>query len=256
MQWKSSILQKKLSHYRKLTRPNSFNSNRNGSGFKFNDLKLSIAAICHRVKLWSLGLWNWALLITNHLCWSDGQVQRAPQHCPGDHGLNFGMVSNFVLNHITIPAGKFEIQCKQVPTLPLYLSRVSADLDRPRRKQDCWCWQVCGRYCNPWRPYMKSNTPTESLPGGGGWCCGGGQGKAKGGWKAAGRGGSCARGPAPRGGCAGPGVRRMLSRQVGQVCCLWNHERRHAVWKMWLHGNFFDAVTGSLLFVSKIRLRS
>lgn len=38
------------------------------------------------------------------------------------------------------------------------------------------------------------------------------------------------------------GVRRMLRRHVGHVCCRWNHERRHDVWKMWLHGSFFDAV--------------
>lgn len=28
------------------------------------------------------------------------------------------------------------------------------------------------------------------------------------------------------------GVRRMFSRQVGQVCWRWNHDRRHVVWNI------------------------
>ena len=35
-----------------------------------------------------------------------------------------------------------------------------------------------------------------------------------------------------------PGARKTSSRQVGQVCCLWNQDRRHVAWKMWLQGNF------------------
>lgn len=38
------------------------------------------------------------------------------------------------------------------------------------------------------------------------------------------------------------GVLRMFNLHVGQVCWRWNHDRRHDVWKMWLHGSFFDAV--------------
>lgn len=38
------------------------------------------------------------------------------------------------------------------------------------------------------------------------------------------------------------GVWRMLRRHVGHVCWRWNQERRHDVWKMWLQGNFFEAV--------------
>lgn len=33
-----------------------------------------------------------------------------------------------------------------------------------------------------------------------------------------------------------------FNRQVGQVCCRWNQERRHEVWKIWLHGSFLEAV--------------
>lgn len=39
------------------------------------------------------------------------------------------------------------------------------------------------------------------------------------------------------------GVRKMFSRQVGQVCCRWNHDRRQVVWKMCPHGNFFELLT-------------
>jgi len=30
----------------------------------------------------------------------------------------------------------------------------------------------------------------------------------------------------------------MFKRHVGHVCWRWNQERKHAVWKIWLHGNF------------------
>lgn len=28
--------------------------------------------------------------------------------------------------------------------------------------------------------------------------------------------------------------------QVGQFCCLWNHDRRQLVWKICLHGSFLQ----------------
>lgn len=37
-------------------------------------------------------------------------------------------------------------------------------------------------------------------------------------------------------------VTLTLRRHVGQVCCRWNHDRRHDVWNIWLHGSFFEAV--------------
>jgi hypothetical protein len=37
-------------------------------------------------------------------------------------------------------------------------------------------------------------------------------------------------------GCA---VCNTSSRHVGHVCCRWNHDRRHNVWNMWLHGSRF-----------------
>lgn len=38
----------------------------------------------------------------------------------------------------------------------------------------------------------------------------------------------------------GFGILRMSMRQVGQVCCLWNQERKHDTWNIWLQGSFFD----------------
>lgn len=50
-------------------------------------------------------------------------------------------------------------------------------------------------------------------------------------------------------GCTGAGaavvmgVRRMFNRHVGQVCCRWNHDRKHVVWKMCPQGSFFELLT-------------
>lgn len=38
-------------------------------------------------------------------------------------------------------------------------------------------------------------------------------------------------------------ARSTSMRQVGQVCCLWNQERRQLEWKMWLQGSFLAPVT-------------
>ena len=39
------------------------------------------------------------------------------------------------------------------------------------------------------------------------------------------------------------GLRRISKRQVGQVCCRWNHDRKQTVWNMWPQGSFFDELT-------------
>ena len=35
-----------------------------------------------------------------------------------------------------------------------------------------------------------------------------------------------------------PGARNTSSRQVGQVCCRWNHDLKQVAWNMWLQGSF------------------
>lgn len=69
------------------------------------------------------------------------------------------------------------------------------------------------------------------------FCCevGGAAGCAAGGTGGTGAAGAAP--PTPAAACgagvgSGAGARSTLRRHVGQVCCLWNHKRRHAAWKM------------------------
>ena len=50
-------------------------------------------------------------------------------------------------------------------------------------------------------------------------------------------------GPCGGGGCwgCGGGLRTSIL-HVGQVCCLWNHDRKQLVWNMWLQGSFLQPV--------------
>lgn len=62
----------------------------------------------------------------------------------------------------------------------------------------------------------------------------------------------------PSGACgvSGAGARSTLSRQVGQVCCRWNHNRRHAAWNMWLQGSFFAPIdiNSELIYIEIIQI--
>ena len=84
---------------------------------------------------------------------------------------------------------------------------------------------------NLWNEKLRSILKTRKQTCGAGWGAWGGVGRTL----AAAAAACCA---PPAGAWLEPGVRRTSKRQVGHVCCLWNHDRKHVAWKMWLHGNF------------------
>lgn len=49
--------------------------------------------------------------------------------------------------------------------------------------------------------------------------------------------------------CCGRVIRNTSMRHVGQVCWRWNQDLKQLAWKMWLHGNFLQAVTISSLHI-------